>query len=126
MPIAQLHGLCILVVEDDPLVGMLIEDILLDNGCRVCGPYITFAAAMEAAKSETVDLAILDVNLGGTYSYPIAEALAVLKVPFLLTSGYGEGAAPPGHPEWPTYGKPFTPDGLETALASLLVKSAAT
>jgi DNA-binding response OmpR family regulator len=115
----QLASLRVLVVDDDAIVGMLVEDILLDDGCRVCGPHVTFAGAMKAAETEPLDAAILDVNLGGVHSYPIGEVLMARGVPFLLMSGYGDDAAPPGHPDWPTCSKPFTAEKLMTALRAL-------
>jgi len=117
---AQLASLHVLVVDDDAFIGMLVEDILVDNGCRVCGPHITFAAAMRAAETEAFDIAVLDVNLSGINSYPIGEVLAARGVPFVLISGYGDDAAPADHPDWPTCSKPFTAEALTTALRSLL------
>ena len=102
------------------MVGMLVEDILVDMGCSVCGPHPTYAAAMDAAQTEAVDLALLDVNLGGAFSYPIGEVLAGRRIPFVLMSGYGDSAAPPEHRDWPICGKPFARETLEAALTSLL------
>jgi hypothetical protein len=53
--------------------------------------------------------------------YPVAEALARRGIPFLLLSGYGSGAVPPGHPEWIACSKPFHTDDLIDALARLLI-----
>ena len=117
-----LNGLRVLVVEDDPLIGMLVEDILLDCGCVVSGPHITLAGGLDAARLEPVDLAVLDVNLAGQMSYPVAEVLAERRIPFLFTSGYGEGATPPDHPEWPICSKPFTFESLTKALRALLTE----
>jgi DNA-binding response OmpR family regulator len=108
-------------VDDDTIVGMVVEDILLDAGYRVCGPHITFAAGMKAAESETFDAALLDVNLAGVPSYPIGEVLAARGIPFVLTSGYGDDAAPAAHPDWPVCSKPFTADALVAALKALFL-----
>ena len=120
-----LSGLRILVVEDEAMVGIVIEDILLDEGCRIVGPYLAYEAALAAAQTELADLAILDVNLAGRMSFPIGEVLASRGIPFVLLSGYGGDAAPAEHPEWPTCSKPFTPEALIAALR-LLAPSDAT
>jgi DNA-binding response OmpR family regulator len=125
MPPAQLNGLHVLIVEDDAMIGLLVEDILIDAGCHVCGPFIAFTAALQAADTEAVDLAILDVNLAGVLSYPIAEALEARGIPFVLTSGYGDHAAPPEHPGWPTCSKPFTSDTLTSAITAALGRGGA-
>lgn len=83
MPKATLDGLRVLVVEDDPMIGLLVEDILNDAGCHVCGPYISFAKALQAAEIEAVDVAILDVNLAGVLCYPIGDVLKTRGIPFV-------------------------------------------
>ncbi len=66
MPLTSLlAGKRVLLVEDEMLVAVLIEDLLADLGCTTLGPYGTLKASLEAVESETFDLAILDVNLGG-------------------------------------------------------------
>ena len=109
-----------LIVEDEAIVGMLIEDILSDEGCRISGPHLSLAAGLAAARTQEVDLAILDVNLAGERSYPIGEALAARGIPFVLTSGYGDDAAPQDHPDWPVCSKPFASDILVATLKSLI------
>lgn len=119
MPTAQLEGLHVLVVEDDPMIGLLVEDILIDAGCHVCGPHVSFAAALYAAETEAIDVAILDVNLAGVQSYPIGDVLQTRGIPFVLASGYAE-AAPPEHPNWLTCSKPVTTETLTASLAAAL------
>lgn len=121
---ASLKGLRVLVIEDDPMIGILVADTLIDVGCCVCGPHISFVAALHAAEIEEVDVAILDVNLAGVLSYPIGEALQARGIPFLLTSGYGDAAAPPEHPDWPTCSKPFSTETLTSALSRALASHA--
>jgi len=61
----DLNGLRVLVVEDEAAISLLLEDMLLDFGCEVIGPAARLAAALDAVERETVDLAILDVNVAG-------------------------------------------------------------
>ena len=63
----QLNGLRVLVVEDEAAISMLLEDMLLDFGCAIVGPAARLSVALDLAKSESFDLAILDVNLAGEF-----------------------------------------------------------
>jgi DNA-binding NarL/FixJ family response regulator len=68
-PAAELPGRHVLVVEDEALVAMLLEDMLGDLGCRVIGPVMRVAEALERIAAETaIDVALLDVNLAGERS----------------------------------------------------------
>ncbi len=111
-----LSGLRVMVVEDELFVSMVIEETLLEQGCVVVGPYSTVAAALVAAHRTVIDLAVLDVNVGDTKIYPVAETLAARGVPFLLLSG-GNGQDR-GDPGWHRFGKPFHPHELTRVLAT--------
>ncbi|MEO9189944.1 MAG: response regulator [Acetobacteraceae bacterium] len=106
-----------MIVEDELLIAMLIEDALVAEACVIVGPFASVSEALAAAKTETLDVAVLDVNLRGEKVYPVAEALAERGVPFLLLSGYGANAVPPDHPDWRAYTKPFNPRDLAAILA---------
>src|SRR5512142_1062490 len=84
-----LAGRRILVVEDEAMLSMLLEDILEGLGCEVAGTASRFDEAMRRVDTLDFDAALLDVNLNGTYSVPIAEKLAQRGVPFVLATGYG-------------------------------------
>ena len=112
----SLAGLRILLVEDEFLVSLLIEDILENEHCTIVGPFDRFDPALEAARSVEIDVAILDVNLAGTRSYPVAEVLTERNIPFVFLSGYGSDAVPSDHPEWAVCSKPFRPSDLVEGL----------
>jgi DNA-binding response OmpR family regulator len=116
----RLAGLRVLVVEDEMLISMLIEDVLADQHCVVVGPFNRVPDALQAAQSQPLDLAVLDVNIAGTKVYPIAEQLDVRGIPFLLLSGYGKSAVPVDHPTWRACVKPFKTDELIAILESLV------
>src|SRR3982750_2127731 len=103
----QIKGLRVLVVEDEALVAMLIEDMLVDLGCVVVGIASTVEDALARISSSAFDLAILDVNLHGTESYPAAHALAFKSVPFLFSTGYGARGLPDALRSVPVLAKPF-------------------
>ena len=104
---ARLSGVRALLVEDEMLVSMMIEDMLADQNCTVVGPFDRFPAALAAAQTETFDMAVLDVNIAGVKVYPVAEALMVRRIPFILLSGYGANAIPADRPDWRVCLKPF-------------------
>lgn len=80
---------CILLVEDEPLVAMMMNGFLDQLDCRVVGPCTTPFEALGFLKENAVDAAILDINLGGETVYPVADALSRLGVPFAFVTGYG-------------------------------------
>jgi len=94
---AILAGKRVLIVEDELLVALLIEDFLVEMGCSPLGPCGNVAKALHAVRTETFDLAVLDVNLAGEKVYPVAEMLTGRQIPFVFLSGYGEEAIPEGH-----------------------------
>jgi DNA-binding response OmpR family regulator len=115
-----LAGRRVLVVEDELLVAMLIEDALADHDCVIVGPYARLQDALRAVRTESIDLAVLDVNLSGEEAYPVAELLAERGIPFLLLSGYGTGAIPANHPDWQACSKPFQAEELVDMLMKQL------
>lgn len=116
---SSLEGLRVLVVEDETLVAMLLEDMLADHGCEVAATVSRIAQALEAVADEglAVDAAILDVNLAGEPSFPIAQALADKGVPFVFATGYGSGGLPEAWRDRPTLQKPFSHDEVGRMLA---------
>ena len=117
-----LAGLRVLVVEDEMLVSLLIEDLLADEHCVLVGPFDRLADALAAARSEPLDLAVLDVNVAGLKVYPVAEVLAARGIPFLFLSGYGQQAVPGEHPEWRACAKPFRSAELVRMLAEQVAR----
>ncbi|MGJ3648717.1 response regulator [Sphingomonas sp. GlSt437] len=109
----------ILIVEDEPLIAMMIEDFLVELGHQHVGTADTVAEAL-AYVGSGVDAAILDVNLrGGEKSWPIADALSDAGRPFLFASGGDEGVIPERHRGRPILVKPFTMEAIARALDHL-------
>jgi PAS domain S-box-containing protein len=79
----------VLLVEDEALIGMMMKNMLLELGLYVVGPYARMADALSAARDETFDAAILDVNLDGELAYSIADILIDRNLPFAFVTGYG-------------------------------------
>lgn len=114
-----LQGKKVLIVEDEALIAMLFEDMLSDFGCDVVGPAMNVRQAMEVARSAAIDVAVLDVNLNGESSFPVATLLETRGVPFVFSSGYGANGLPPEWQDRPTLPKPFTSDQVADVLAGL-------
>ncbi len=110
LPIA---GNRIMVVEDETLVSMVVAEQLEDLGFLVVGPYSTVEQAMTALKENSVDAAVLDVNLGGEPVYPVADALVAARVPFVFVTGYGAGGLERRFQHVPVLQKPIDATALE-------------
>lgn len=109
----------VLVVEDEILIGMLLEDMLHELGYEVAATASRVEDAKTLAREAQVDAAILDVNLNGQEVYPVAEILADRGIPFVFATGYGERGLPPAYRQRPTLQKPFQQETLEHKLAGL-------
>lgn len=115
----RLKGLRLLVVEDEALVAMLLEDTLRALGCRCVGPAGNVAQALALLEREVVDLALLDVNLGGgERSYPVADALAARGIRFIFVTGYGASGVDRRYDPLRVLQKPFDEDQLAQAIAA--------
>ena len=85
-----LDGIKILVVEDEMLVMMNLEVALGDLGCSSICTVASVIKAIALLNEQNFDLAILDVNLGGEKSYPIADILIARGIPFAFSTGYSD------------------------------------
>ena len=110
----------VLVVEDEMFVVWLLEDTLADLGCAVVGPASSVTQALAMIDTEAIDAAVLDVNLNGQMSYPIADALAARGVPFVFSTGYDKDRLLDGYRTFPALQKPFHRSDLGDTLAKLL------
>ena len=114
-------GRRVLIVEDESLVAMLLETILEDMGCVPVGPAATVEEGLRmAAEGQPVDAALLDVNVAGRQVFPVAEALKEAGVPFIFSTGYGEGGLPDEWRGQPTLQKPFTEAAVRDALMAAM------
>ena len=109
----SLRGLRLLVVEDEPLIAMMIATMLEDFGCLVVGPAGSVAHALDLIEREAIDGALLDVSLGGgRRSYPVAETLQQREIPFVFVTGYGKAALIADFHDVSVLRKPFVADHL--------------
>ncbi|MCM8556943.1 response regulator [Sphingomicrobium sediminis] len=119
------QALNILVVEDEPLIGMMLEDFLDQLGHRAVAVCETVPSALAACEAGGFDLAILDVNLGGEAVWPVAERLADAGIAFALATGGHVTPPPAAFANIPTLSKPFTMDSISPVLEQLAPSRAA-
>lgn len=110
---------CILFAEDEMFVAMMVEDRLTDAGYRVLKA-ARLPAALEAAESADINAAILDVNLDGDESYPVADALRKRNIPFFFSSGYGRAGLAEAYRDDAIIQKPYDTEALVKALQTCL------
>lgn len=119
---SALKDLRALVVEDEAIVSFLLEETLLNLGCREVVLAGRLSTALDCLDKALPDLAVLDVNLGGEMVYPVAERLKAAGIPFVFATGYGASGIAP---EWQSAAilqKPFASEQLALVLTSLLRK----
>jgi CheY-like chemotaxis protein len=113
---------CILVVEDEMLLAMMLEDMLTDLGYRVI-KVARLAQAAKLAASAAIDCAIIDVNLAGEPSYPVAEELQRRGIPFIFSTGYGALGLRAAYRASLILSKPFSQQDLQRVLTKALASN---
>ena len=112
----RIQGRSILIVEDEPIIGLALEDLLVGQGATV-----HHASHLEDAHrllaSVELDAAILDVKVHGCLSYPVATELKERSIPFIFATGYGDGSHPDEFKSVPTIAKPYSAEEIGRALA---------
>lgn len=109
----------ILIVEDEMLVAMNIEDMLTELGHEVVGIASRIEPALALAREGGFDAAMLDVNLAGDRSFPVADLLVERNIPFLFATGYGRAGIEPAYRDRPVLQKPFRAAELLAAVEAL-------
>jgi len=116
-----LAGKRVLVLEDEPLIAMVLVDILEEAGCTVIGPAHDAEQAAELLAGNEIDVAVLDVNLGsGRTSAAIADSLKSAGTPFIFATGYGEMGLRSSDREYLRVDKPYCADTIIATVAQAL------
>lgn len=110
---------CVLIVEDEMCLAMMLEDLLMDAGYRVLKA-ARVHSALELVDTERLDAAILDINLAGKSVFPVADALTQRGVPLIFTSGYGYKGLPAEYSQHKMLQKPYGLEQLHDALTGVL------
>ena len=110
----------VFVVEDDVMILLSTEIMLEELGCQVVGTAMGLDEALSKCSFVECDVALLDVNIRGDRSFPVADILATRRVPFVFATGYGRDSIPVQYREIPFVNKPYSLSELRHALASAL------
>jgi DNA-binding response OmpR family regulator len=111
---------CVLIVEDEAMISMLLEDMIHDLGFEVVGPAAKIDDARALALQADVDLAILDISICGSAVYPIADVLRSRGIPFIFATGYDFRALPREFEGSPILSKPFSQQTFSAAVDEVL------
>ena len=112
----------VLVVEDEALIAMDLQALLEEAGYRVLGPANSTAAAMALLDGVDPDVALLDVNLGRSDVFGVANELATRKTKVIFLTGHTAQKLPPSHRHRPLVAKPYLPHVLLQAVQSVLAQ----
>jgi CheY-like chemotaxis protein len=110
----------VLLVEDEVLITLLLQDMLLDLECEIADAPANLDDALSAARTGAFDLALIDLNLHGKLTYPVADILTARQIPFIFVTGYGAAALEPAYADALVLEKPFHQKDLEAIIARVL------
>lgn len=110
------EGRRILLAEDDYFLVREMADYLRSRGAEIAGPVAKLQPALQIAKNERLDAAVLDIDLRGESSLPVADALLERDVPFVFVTGYDAAILPERYAETPRFQKPVEPSAVATKL----------
>jgi len=109
----------VLIVEDEFLIASMLEAHLVRLGYEVPPIAATVDDALSTLAAYQIDLAVVDINLAGVESFPVADALKARSIPFVFTTGYGETGVPEQFRAFPIVQKPYRIAKLEPILRGL-------
>lgn len=113
-------GARVLLVEDQPIIALHMAELLHLEGYEVLGPAHAVVPALALIAKTPPDAALLDLDLDGATSVPVAEALATRGIPFAFLSGHTAERLPRALRDRPLIAKPAMPEALLAALRALL------
>jgi CheY-like chemotaxis protein len=117
-----LTGRRVLVIEDEMLILMMIEDMLADLGCESVAVASKVGPAISLIEGQEFDAAMLDMNLNGIESYPIADALTARDVPYFFSTGNSLANMKEGYRDQDVLKKPFSFEQLTDMLTRSLLR----
>src|SRR3954468_10791580 len=106
----------VLIVEDEPLIAMMLEDFLESLGHKVVASCESVDEALAHVAAGGFEVAILDISLKDGQIWPVADRLAAAGTPFILATGGHVDPPPAAHAGAPVLAKPYTIDAIEPAL----------
>jgi CheY-like chemotaxis protein len=117
---SALAGVRVLIVEDEPLVAIMLEEMLEELGANVAANAMRLEEALLLAADCDFDAAVLDVNLSGARSYPVADKLRERGIPFVFATGYGSSALADSYEDDRLIHKPYSLTDIEQVLRDMI------
>lgn len=111
-----------LIVEDEQLIAMMTEDMLIELGHDIAATAHSLATGLACAADAAIDFAVLDINLNGERSFPIADALSERGIPFLFLTGFGINGLSERYKAAPILAKPFSMDALARMIDRIVAR----
>lgn len=116
----SLNGLRILVVEDQAPIALQMEDMLVESECQVVGPASRVEQALKLLDEQTVDAAVLDLNIAGEMVYPVAEVMDARGLPYVFATGCDPSDIAAPYKQKPVLRKPFSRRTLLEAIQRIV------
>jgi DNA-binding response OmpR family regulator len=113
-------GLRVFLVEDEPMIRILVTDMLGELGYIIAGEAGHLDQALQLAQSVEFDLAILDVNLKGRLITPVAELIRARELPIIFATGYGAEGLPEQFRDLSALQKPFQMEALAAMIDEVM------
>ncbi|MGO8955459.1 MAG: response regulator [Rhodomicrobium sp.] len=110
----------ILVVDDEPMISMLLADWLEELGYQILGPSRNVKSALSLIEASPPDAAIIDVSLGAENGYPVADCLSKSNIPFVFATGRAEGSLEPRFGPVRILVKPFDFAAVQAIVAEMI------
>jgi CheY-like chemotaxis protein len=110
----------VLLVEDEVLISLVLQDMLDELDCDVTDTPANLDEALIAARTGTFDLALLDLRLGKSLTYPVADILKARQIPFIFVTGYSSADLNPSHAGSAVLVKPFRLEDLRAMMARVV------
>ncbi|MGQ7794638.1 response regulator [Faunimonas sp. B44] len=107
----------VLIVEDEVLLLLHLEDLLTALGHEVVCQATRIDLALELARDSDIDFAVLDINVAGRKSFPVADLLGRRGIPFVFATGYGVEGIIERYRDFPALRKPYSAKDLEQTIA---------
>lgn len=112
----------VFIVEDEELIGMLLEEMLTNSGFEVVARATELEQAQRMGESASMDIALLDISLHGEPVFPLAVQLKQRGIPFVFTTGYGAAGLPAEWAGYPVFCKPYNMQELTESLSQLALQ----
>ena len=116
----------VLILDDEPLISMMIEDMVRDMGGETVLIFDDPDKAIDAAQTAPLDCAILDIFIRGKADYAVARTLLSRGAPFVFSTGMIAESVDEAFRHVPVLSKPFSPADLETAIYQAMSEDLAT